>query len=236
MNDRNNIIKDIRLGKIDINNQELFFSILLKSLLVCLNKDITIRGESVPHFITHTGSDALYLEYKGHDMSIEPTQVSNENYIYTYVPRCNVSPGGVDLVPDQLTNPYTIGDFQYSSDEELLGLSAEYRRIPVKISVDMTYIVSSYRDLLELIQQVITKLSFIKTFNMTYMGQTIACSYKIPESFSGEHLTELDGTTQDQKNKTMAISIEVETNLPVISAPTVMLSDTYITKYNHGIK
>ena len=221
----NEIIEQIREGKIDINNQELFFSTLIKGLMLRLDDDISIRGISVPHLIVHTGSDALYLERKGYDQSIEPLQISNEDYIYNIVPRCIVSPGGIELAADQLTNPYSLGQFQYEGDEEILNITAEFRRMPIKLSVDLKYLTDSYRDMLELTQQILTKLSFIRTFHITYMGQSIQCSYRIPDSFSGEYITELDGTTTDSKNKTMSISIEVESNLPIISHRSAMISD-----------
>lgn len=229
------IIKQIQCGEIDINNQELFFSTLIKGLMLRLDDDISIRGITVPHMIIHTGSDALYLEHKGYDNSIEPQQNSNEDYIYTIIPRCIVSPGGIDLVPDQLTNPYTLGRFQYEDREKILNLTAEFRRLPIKMNVNLKYLTDSYRDLLELTQQILTKLSFIRTYYITYLGQTIQCSYKIPESFSGEYLTELDGSTTEAKNKTLDLSIEVETNLPIISNGTVMLADQYIRDHKHTI-
>ena len=230
------LITKIREGKIDINNQELFFSTLIKGLMLRLDDDISIRGIAVPHLIIHTGSDALYLERKGHDQSLEPQQVSNEDYIYNVIPRCIVTPGGIDLSPDQLTNPYSLGRFQYESEEEILNLSAEFRRMPIKLTVDLKYMTDSYRDLLELTQQILTKLSFIRTYYITYMGQAIQCSYRIPDSFSGEYMTELDGTTTESKNKTMSISLEVETNLPIISQKTVMSADKVMTDFSYSPK
>ena len=230
MSDLNTIVEKIREGEIDINNQELFFSTLIKGLMLKLNQDISIRNIPVPHIIVHTGSDALYLEQKGYDNSIEPLSISNENYIYNISPRCVVNPGGIDLVLDQLTHPYTLGQLQYDSGDNLYNLTGEFRRLPLKLSVELKYFVDSYRDLLELVQQVLTKLSFIRTYHITYMGQAITCSYKIPESFSGEHVTELDGTTQDDKSKTLTLSIEVETNLPVYERRTIVSSDNYILK------
>jgi hypothetical protein len=232
---RQDIIQDIRLRKIDINNQELFFSHLIKGLMIKLNEDISIRGIPVPHMIIHTGSDALYLEKKGQDQSLEPFQTTNESYIYTIIPRCVVNPGGVDLVPDQLTNPYSIGQLQYDAGDNLYNLSGEFRRMPIKLSVELKYFTDSYRDLLELVQQILTKLAFIRTYQITYMGQIINCSYKIPESFSGEHLTELDGTTQDDKCHTLPLSLEIETSLPVYAPETIMLSDSIISKTQHNM-
>lgn len=226
------IVEKIRKGEIDINNQELFFSTLIKGLILKLNEDISIRGIPVPHIIVHTGSDALYLERKGYDQSIEPLEISNENYIYNITPRCVVNPGGIDLIADQLTNPYILGQLQYDSGDNLYNLVGEFRRLPLKLSVELKYFTDSYRDLLELIQQTLTNLAFIRTYHITYMGQQITCSYKIPEAFSGEHITELDGKTQDDKCHTLPLTIEVETNLPVFAHQTIMNADSYIGGYD----
>lgn len=226
------IIERIRKGEIDINNQELFFSTLIKGLILKLNEDISIRGIPIPHVIIHTGSDALYLEKKGQDQSVEPLSISNENYIYSIIPRCVVNPGGVDILIDQLTNPYILGQLQYDSGDNLYNLTGEFRRLPLKLNVELKYFTDSYRDLLELIQQILTNLAFIRTYHITYMGQQITCSYKIPEAFSGEHITELDGKTQDDKYHTLALTIEVETNLPVFEKRTIMNSDSYIGGYD----
>lgn len=229
-----NVINDIKTGKIDINNQELFFSILIKGLMLSLNRDISIRNIPVPHIIVHTGNDIMYLENKGQDHSIEPLSISNEDYIYNVTPRCVVIPGGISIAPDQLTNPYILGKLQYENEENIYNFVAEFRRMPVKLEVELKYFTDSYRDMLELVQQIITKLSFIRTFNITYMGQVIKCSYKIPEAFSGEHLTDLDGSTSDDKSQKLSLSLEIESNIPVYSPKTIMRSDTYITKYNHN--
>ena len=225
------IVEKIRKGQIDINNQELFFSTLIKGLMVNLSHDISIRGIMVPHIIVHTGSDALYLEEKGQDYSLEPLQISNENYIYNIVPRCIVKPGGIDLMPEQLTNPYTQGQLQYISEDFVVSLTGEFRRMPVKMSVELKYFTDSYRDLLELVQQILTKLAFIRTYYITYMGQSIVCSYKIPESMAGEHITELDGRSQDDKCHSLPLSIEVETTLPVYMPETIMSTDAIITRH-----
>lgn len=222
------IVEKIRKGEIDINNQELFLSTVLKGLLIELNKDITIRNIPIPHFIVHTGSAAFYLEKKGHDFSLEPYEITNENYTYTTIPNCTVKPGGVNLDLNQLTNPYALGQLQYEDDEGLYNLTGEFRRMTIKISVDLTYKTDSFRDSMELIQQILTKLAFIRTYNITYLGQMIQCSYKIPESLESEHLAEITGNTQDNNTRNTSISLEIETNLPVYSKETIMSSDNYI--------
>ena len=229
------IIEDIRKGVIDINNQELFFSTLIKGVLRKLDDDIKIRNIPVPHMIIHTGSDAFYLEQKGQDISKEPYSISNEEYVYSIIPRCVANPGSIDILTDQLTNPYSLGHLQYDSGDQLYELTAEFRRMPVKMSVELKYITDSYRDMLELTQQILTKLMFIRTYDITYMGQTIKCSYRMPENFSDEHLMEIDGGTQDSKSHTLTISIEIESNLPVYESRTIMPSDNYIKHSLHNI-
>lgn len=229
------MVEKIRSGEIDINNQELFFSALIKGLILNLNKCISIRNVPVPHIIIHTGSDALYLENKGQDYSIEPESVSNENYIYNIIPRCVVNPGGITLLPDQLTSPYSMGQLQYESEESVVNLVGEFRRMPLKLSVELKYFTDSYRDLLEAVQQVLTKLAFIRVYNITYMGQMIQCSYRIPDSFTDEHVTELDGKSQDEKAHILPISLEVETNMPIYSPQTIMYPTNYITRHKHSI-
>lgn len=219
---KEDIYELIRKGKIDINNQEKFFSILIKGLLLKLDDDIKIRNIRVPHYIMHTGDDIMYLKGKEHDNSKEPLEVTNENYVYSVVPKCIVKPSGFDIQPDQLTSPYSIGNFQFDFKKRLYNVKAEFRRIPIKISVELKYFTDSYNDLLELIQQIISKLCFVKTFNVVYMGQVIKCSYRIPEAFSGEFLTELEGNTMEDRSKTLSISLEIETSYPVFAEKTAM--------------
>lgn len=227
-NETKDIVSKIRTGEIDINNQSLFFPIVIRGLLLQLNKYITVRGIKVPHYILHTGDDIMYLMNKGQDSSIEPLEISNEDYIYSTVPRCIVNPGSLDVVSDQLTNPYSRGDVMFESEDNIYPLAAEFRRMPVKLQCGLKYYVDSNRDLMELIQQVISKLSFVRTYYITYMGQTILCSYKLPESFNGEHLTDLDGTTTDNKYRTLELDVEIESNFPIFDASTVMWSGSII--------
>ena len=215
-------------GEIDINNQSLFFPIVIKGLLVNLNKQLTIREGRVPHFILHTGDDTMYLSVKGQDADIEPLEISNEDYVYNSVPRCIVNVQGFSIETDQLTSPYVLGQLQYESDDTLLTLKGEFRRVPMKLTINCKYYVDSWRDIMELSQQVISKLAFIKTYNISYLGQAIQCSYSIPTDMDRDYLTELDGTTQDNKLRTMELSIDIETNFPVWDPRTLMLSDHII--------
>jgi hypothetical protein len=184
----------------------------------------------------HTGEDIMFLEQKGHDISIEPYKVSNEDWIYSIVPRCIVNPGSIDLDTAQLTSPYSNGRCQIETADEILSLSGEFRRVPIKITVELKYLTETYTDMMELIQYVITNFAFIKTFNIVYLGQNIVCSYKIPDSFGEEHTMDLDGAFQDSKDHTLTLSLEVETNIPVFSNRTIVNTDITTGGMNKSIK
>lgn len=229
------IVNDIRQGNLDINVQELFMSKMIKGLLYNLNGDIKIRGNCVPHYIMHTGDDRMFLEARGYDNSIEPLSVSNEkNTIYSIIPKCVVNPSGIDLDLSQLTSPYSIGGIQYEHESGLYMLKGEFRRIPIKLNVELKYYTNSYTDMLELIQCVISNLAFIRTFDIMYMGQKIKCSYKIPEAFSDEHTMDISGSYSDSREHTMTLSIEVEGNMPVFNNKTIMDSSCIITNVKDG--
>lgn len=211
----------IRKGELDCNQHQLFFSKLIKALMVDLRNSVKVRNIPVPHMILNTGDDTMWLIERGYDFSQEPREVSNEDGLYNIIPRCHVEPGSLNLLPDQLTNPYTSGIFQYETSNQLYTFHAEFRRMPVKLSVNLKYLVDSFTDALELMQQACTKMAFVKLFSFVYMGQTIQASYKIPDSFDDQHLTEISGDAQESRNRTIEMSIEVESYIPIYSPHTV---------------
>lgn len=219
------IAEQIRKGVLDINVQELFFSTLIKGLLYKLNTEIKIRDKYIPHMILHTGDDRMWIEAKDYDASIEPLNISNEQTVYSIIPKCIVNTSNLDMDLNQLTSPYSLGILQYTTDNGVYTLNGEFRRIPIKMSVELKYHIESYTDMLELIQNIIANLTFIRTYDIMYLGQKIKCSYKIPDSFGEEHTMELDGALQDNKNHTLTLSIEVETNIPVFNNKTIMPSN-----------
>lgn len=217
----NPVVNKLRSEELDCNDAQLFFSTLIKGLMTDLNKLIKIRKIPVPHMIINTGDDTMWLLEKDYDRSKEPFENTNEQYIYNIVPRCVVNVGALDMVPDQLTNPYSRGQFQYEYEDQLYTLSAEFRRMPVKVQVSLKYVFDTFRDVLEMMQHICCKLAFIRTFKFVYLGQTISCTYKIPESVEDQHMTEISGDTTETRDRTVEVTLEVESNLPVYSSPTI---------------
>ena len=177
----------------------------------------------------------MYLENKGQDFSVEPLQASNEDFVYSQIPRAIIEVGGVNLVGDQLTNPYTRGNLEVEYDNQLHALTAEFRRVPITMSITTKYYLDSYLDSLELIQKLIQTLAFVKTFKFVYMGKVISASYKLPESFDAEKNIQIDGGTTDSKFKTVQLDFEIESNYPVFEGRTVMDSGNVIRTLIHDL-
>ena len=226
-----NIRYKIQKGEIDVNNQQPFFKNLVKALIYKLNGDFTCRGIPIPHYMLNTGDDIMYLENKGQDASIEPMEVSNENFIYSTVPRCLVSLGGIEFLGDQLTSPYSMGKFQLDYNNQLIEFSAECRRMPFKMTVELKYYFDTMTDILEYIQQVFAKAIAIQTFEFQYLGQMIVCSYQVPTGYDPEANIQFDGGTTDNKFRSLSLSFEIESNFPYFQPRTVADNATIISTY-----
>lgn len=215
-------------GEVDVNNKELFMSTLFKALLHSLNNQISLRDEKIRHFVLNTGDDIMWLENKGQDNSKEPYQVSNEDYIYNTIPRGIVNMETIEVLEEQVTNPYTRGNFIIEDDDILSGFNAEFRRVPIKMTVSLKYYLDTFTDVLAVTQKIISKMLFIRTFKFDYMGQTIEASYKVPTSYSHEKNITFDGGTTEQKLRTIDLSLDVETNIPIFDERTVIENDKFI--------
>ena len=234
-NEEKEIIYKIRKGEIDVNNQQLFLSILIKGLIWNLNQNIKIRDIPVPHFIINTGDDIMYLEVKGQDHSIEPLEVSNENFVYNSIPRCLVTPEGISIPTDDLSSPYSNGMFQYESEDNIYSYTAEFRRLPMEISVSLKYYFDSYTDSLEGIQRILTHCAFVNIFDIQYLGQTIRSSYQISDQYEAQYQVEFDGLSQDNKSRIVEMDITIDTNMPIIQPRTAILGDMFIKEAVHTL-
>lgn len=232
------IVDKLKKGELDCNAVELFFPKLIKGVINSLNNLIKIRDISVPHYILHTGTDIMYLENKGQDASVPITDINtntNESYIYSTIPRCNVQPKGINISEDELTSPYSRGVFQMTYGDNINTYNAEFRRIPLVLSVELSYFTDSYTDMLSLIQSLLCNALFIRTFDITYLGQDIKCSYKIPTDLSDEHIMEITGDTTEYRTHNLQLSLEVETQMPIYNNRTIVPADKIITRPVYSI-
>lgn len=234
-NTLNELWNKLKSGEIDINNQQLFFSIIAKGFIYKLNENLKLHGLSIPHYILNTGDDIMYLEAKGQDYSVEPINVSNENFVYSQIPRCIVQPTGINLQLDQLTNPYARGFFEVEYEDMVYNFRADFRRIPLTYGFSLKYYFDNFIDSLDVIQQIISNLSFVNLFKVTYLGRQINCSYNISENYQTEYMVEFDGITTDSKNRTISLDIDVATNFPTIYNETIIPADMFIKQPTNGL-
>lgn len=225
----------LREEDVDVNDQDMFFGILIKGLVYDINDKLLVRGIPIDHFILNTGDDIMYLEKKGVDQSKEPLEQTNEDYIYNTIPRCIVTPSGINILTDQLTNPYTNGSFQIEDDDNIYQFHAEYRRMPIEMSVGLKYYFNSFSDVLECTQQICAKLAFINNFKVNYLGQTISSTYQIPESIDPEMNMEFDGLTTDSKYRSISLDLRVLSNIPVIKPKTIVPADCVVKEFKTNI-
>jgi len=216
------IVRKIREGELDPNNVELFFSKLLKAVLWDMANKVVVKSGPIPHIIYNTGDDIMWLLEKDYNYSKEPQDNTNEQYIYSRIPRCAAQPTSIDVQPDQLTSPYVMGQFQVEEEGKLYTLLAEQRRMPIKTQLELKYVLNSFTEALELIQVILSKLVFLQTVKFSYMGQTILASYKIPEGMQEEHQVDIDGATTEDKDRKVNLTIEIESTMPVYEPRTTI--------------
>lgn len=221
----------------DYNNYENYFKSLISGFLMDITNTIQLNGKSIPHLIPHTGDDTLYLMDRGYDNSIEPCEVSNQGprNFYQMVPRGMVKPSGININNSDFTSPFTHGLFSVIDEEDkLVTYSAVFRRIPLTFTVEITYVLPTYFDMLNTIQSVLSNCYNIRTFSFVYLGQTLSASYKLPDNFDGQYQMDIDGSSTDAKEKIINISLEIESNFPAYDLDTLTKTDKVIlyTKAN----
>lgn len=217
--------KKINEGEIDPNNSSLFFADAIKASIFFLNNNIKLRNKRVPHIIINTGDDILYRELM--DYSYSKTEITDENFVYNEIPRGVITATEINTLPDQLTQPYVRSYFDIEYENSLYEFTAETRRMPIKMNINVKYYLDSFTDCLELSQYLITQLSYIRTFQFDYLGNAIMCSLKFPDAFSSEVPSTITFDSES-RYKNISIDLELETNIPIFDCRTAIESSTVI--------
>ena len=223
----------IMKGDIDPNTEENFFGSCIKAALLWMNGHITLAGRRVPHYIMNTGDEILYRELMNYAYT-KGGAITDEDFVYSAVPRCIVTPGSITSQPDQLTQPYVRGVFEISRLGTVYEMSAETRRMPIQITLSLKYIVDSFTDSLMLTQSLMSQVLYIRTFKFAYMGETICCSLKFPESLGDERPQSLE-FGDEGRFKTLSFDLELDANIPICGGRTGVSTDRIITKVDNNI-
>ena len=214
------------------NRDERFFSIVIKGLLSWLNRNIVLYNKSVNHFIFNTGSSYLYMESNGYEYSV--TETTGEDSIYMKLPRCIVEISDINIPMEELSAPFSRGNYERRSGNQLQGFNAEIRRLPIEITINMKYYLSNFNETIILLQELIDKLVFQRYFNITYLGKVVQCSIEFPANYNPE-LNKLDMSSPEPTQRNITLDIKICTNYPLIDTRTEIPTDKVIAQFGHKV-
>ena len=221
------------------NRDERFFSIVIKGLLSWLNRNIVLYNKSINHFIFNTGSSYLYMESNGYEYNLSET--TGEDTMYMKLPRCLIEINDINIPLEELTAPFSRGNYERRSGNQLQGFNAEMRRLPIELTINMKYYLSNFNEVIILLQELLDKLVFQRYFNITYLGKVIQCSIEFPGNYNPE-INKIDMTSPDPNQRNLTFDIKICTNYPIIDERTeiqtnkvieVFAQDTSLYKNNY---
>ena len=219
----------------NINNRdERFFSLVIKGALSYLTRNIVLYNKPIKHFIFNTGSSYMYVESNEYKFSWNET--SGEDQLYMSRPRCVIELGDIVVNNEELTQPHIRGTYErYTENNNIAGFNAEFTRMPITISLNLTYILSNFNESIVLIQELIDKLLFQRYFTIIYLGQQIRCSLEFPNDFKAE-FNKIDMTSTEQNNKSINITLNLCTNYPAFDDRTEISNQATIESFNADMK
>lgn len=215
------------------NRDDRFFGLLIKGTLAWLNKNIVLYNKPIKHFIFNTGSSIMYVESNGYQFSWNET--TGEDAIYMSRPRCVVQLGDISLDTAELTQPNIRGVYERANDYNIKGYNAEFRRIPIQMSMTLNYVLSNFNESIVLLEELISKLLFQRYFKIVYLGQLIECSIEFPSSYSIE-INKIDMTSTDVNQKNINIQINVCSSYPMFNELSEISNDSVIGKLSSNLE
>ena len=214
------------------NRDERFFAIVIKGLLSWLNRNIVLYNKSVNHFIFNTGSSYLYVESNGYEYNVSET--TGEDSMYMKLPRCLIEISDINIPMEELSAPFSRGNYERRSGNQLQGFNAEIRRLPIELTINMKYYLSNFNETIVLLQELIDKLVFQRYFNITYLGKIVQCSIEFPANYNPE-LNKIDMSSPEPNQRNITFDIKICTNYPLIDTRTEIPTDKVIAQFGHNV-
>lgn len=215
------------------NRDERFFGLLIKGTLAWLNKNIVLYNKPIKHFIFNTGSSIMYVESNGYKFSWNET--TGEDTIYMSRPRCVVELGDINIDTSELTQPNIRGVYERDNNSNIEGFNAEFRRMPIQMSMSLNYVLSNFNESIVLLEELISKLSFQRYFKIVYLGQLIECSIEFPTSHS-ININKIDMTSTETNQKTINIQVNICSSYPAFNELSEISSSSVIGKMSSNIE
>jgi hypothetical protein len=214
------------------NRDERVFSLVVKGLLSWLNRNIVLYNKSINHFIFNTGSSYLYVESNGYEYNVSET--TGEDTMYMKLPRCLIEISDINIPMEELSAPFSRGNYERRSGNQLCGFNAEMRRLPIELTINMKYYLSNFNETIVLLQELIDKLVFQRYFNITYLGKVVQCSIEFPANYNPE-LNKIDMSSPEPNQRNITFDIKICTNYPLIDARTEIPTDKVISQFGHEV-
>lgn len=215
------------------NRDERFFGLLIKGTLAWLNKNIVLYNKPIRHFIFNTGSSIMYVETNGYEFSWNET--TGEDAMYMSRPRCVVELGDISIDTSELTQPNIRGVYERSNNSNIEGFNAEFRRMPIQISMSLNYVLSNFNESIVLLEELISKLSFQRYFKIVYLGQLIECSVEFPTS-NTININKIDMASTDTNQKNITIQINVCSSYPAFNELSEIQNNSIIGKMSSNLE
>ena len=215
------------------NRDERFFGLLIKGTLAWLNKNIVLYNKPIRHFIFNTGSSIMYVETNGYEFSWNET--TGEDAMYMSRPRCVVELGDISIDTSELTQPNIRGVYERSNNSNIEGFNAEFRRMPIQISMSLNYVLSNFNESIVLLEELISKLSFQRYFKIVYLGQLIECSVEFPTS-NTININKIDMASTDTNQKNITIQINVCSSYPAFNELSEIQNNSIIGKLSSNLE
>lgn len=214
------------------NRDERFFSLVLKGMISWLNRNIIMYNKPINHFIFNTGSSYMYIEQNGYEFSWSET--SGEDQMYMHLPRCLIEIQDISMPTDELSQGYSRGVYERQDENYIKTFSAEIKRIPIELNVNLRYVFSNFNESIVVLQEIIDKLIYQKYFTISYLGKAIQCSIEFPGSLNPE-LNKIDMSSPEPNQKNLVISVKICTNYPIINEKTSIEVNKVIKKFAQHI-
>ena len=214
------------------NRDERFFSLVIKGLLSWLNRNIVLYNKSINHFIFNTGSSYLYVESNGYEYNVSET--TGEDTMYMKLPRCLIEISDINIPMEELSAPFSRGNYERRSGNQLQGFNAEIRRLPIELTINMKYYLSNFNETIVLLQELIDKLVFQRYFNITYLGKVVQCSIEFPANYNPE-LNKIDMSSPEPNQRNITFDIKICTNYPLIDTRTEIPTDKVISNFGYDV-
>lgn len=210
------------------NRDERFFAVLMKGVISWFNKNIVMYNKPINHFILDTGSAYLYVENNGYEYTLNET--TGEDMMYMQMPRCVMEISDISFPQEELTSPFSRGNYERRDGNNIRGFNAEIRRQPIELSLNLKYVFSNFNESIVVLQELIDKIIYQRYFKITYLGQIIQCSIEFPQNANPE-ISQIDMTATDVNQKNLTLDIKICTNYPIINERTEIATNAIISSF-----